>query len=185
MQQHIVLSKAEQEKAYTPVKNKYGYGWVIDSINGKRAVGHGGGIHGFVTNGLRVPEDGVCIVLLSNASDRSLEEITRNILALLYNKEYHLPKERKAISLPAATLQQYEGEYEINPNLHVTMTVKNGALAALPTGQSEKILLAEKEDVFFEKGDDIQVLFTRDDKGQVDAFVLHQGGRQTRCRKIK
>ena len=41
-----IISKASKEKAFTPVKNKYGYGWGIDSA-GKRRVGHGGGIHGF------------------------------------------------------------------------------------------------------------------------------------------
>ena len=69
LQKNKILSKEQQEKAYTPVKNNYGYGWGIDSIEGKRRVSHGGGIHGFVTNISRVPEDDICIVLLSNASD--------------------------------------------------------------------------------------------------------------------
>ena len=185
LQKNIVLSKAEQERAYTPVKNKYGYGWVIDSANGKRVTGHGGGIHGYVTNESRIAEDGVCIVLLSNASDRSLDEITKNIYAILYNKEYNIPKEKIAINLPAARLQQYEGEYEITPNLHVIIIAKDGGLAAQPTGQTEKLLSAEKEDVFFQADDDIKVVFTRNENKKVDAFILHQGGRQTKCKKIK
>lgn len=183
--QNIVLSKAEQEIAYTPVKNNYGYGWGIDSIEGKRRVGHGGGIHGFVTNESRVPEDDIDIVLLSNGSDRSLDNITQSIYAILYNKPYDLPKEKTIVFLSAETLKQYEGEYEIVPNLHVIMKVKDGELSAMPTNQTEKILHAEKEDFFFQKEEDVQVEFTRNDNKEVDGFILNQGGRQTKCKKIK
>lgn len=185
LMQNSVLSKAQQEKAYTPVKNKYGYGWVIDSIEGKRRVGHGGGIHGFITNESRVPEDDIDIVLLSNASDRSLEKITAGIYAILYNKPYDLPKVRMAIQLPSATMQQYAGEYEIRPDLHVTITVRDQVLVALPTNQSEKILYPEKDDFFFQKEEDVQVEFTRNAGKTVDGFILHQGGRQMQCKKVK
>lgn len=185
LMQNSVLSKAQQEKAYTPVKNKYGYGWVIDSIEGKRRVGHGGGIHGFITNESRVPEDDIDIVLLSNASDRSLEKITAGIYAILYNKPYDLPKVRMAIQLPSATMQQYAGEYEIRPDLHVTITVRDQVLVALPTNQSEKILYPEKDDFFFQKEEDVQVEFTRNAAKTVDGFILHQGGRQMQCKKVK
>ncbi len=185
LQSNSILSKAQQELAYTPVKNRYGYGWKIDSIQGKRRVGHGGGIDGFVTNLSRVPEDDICIVLLSNASDRSLEQITNSIYAILYNKEYELPRERKAIMLPAAVMQQYTGEYEIRPGLTVAISVKDNGLAAQPTGQSEKFILPEKEDMFFDTGDDVQLQFTRNEQKEVDGFVLIQRGRKTVCKKIK
>ncbi len=185
LEHNTVLSKAQQEMAYTPVRNNYGYGWGIDSIEGKRRVGHGGGIPGFITNESRVPEDDIDIILLSNASDQSLEDITNSIYAILYNKQYELPKERTVIKLPEETLKQYEGEYEIRPDLHVIMTIKDGELLASPTGQSPKNLHAEKEDFFFEMEEDVQVEFTRNDKKEVDALILYQGGRQMQCKKIK
>ena len=183
LEHNTVLSKTQQEAAYTPVKNNYGYGWGIDSIEGKRRVGHGGGIPGFITNISRVPEDDVCIILLSNASDQTLSDITKSIYAILYNKEYELPKERKIIMLPEETMKQYEGEYEIQPGFTVVMTEKDGELLATPTGQSTKTLYAEKEDFFFEKEEDVQVEFTRNDKKEVNGFILHQGGREIRAQK--
>ncbi len=182
---NTILTKAQQEKAYTPVRNKYGYGWGIDSLEGKRRVGHGGGIHGFITNIARVPEDDVCIVLLSNASDQTLEEITKTIFNVLYNKPYELPKERTIIKIPEETLRQYIGEYEVRPDLHVVISIKEGELIALPTGQSESVIHAEKEDFFFVKEQDIQVEFTRNDKKEVTGFILHQGGANVPCKKIK
>jgi len=55
----------------------------------------------------------------------------------------------------------------------------------MPTGQGTKILHAEKKDFFFEKEEDIQVEFTRNDKKEVDGFILHQGGGKFTCKKIK
>ena len=73
-----------------------------------------------------MPGDDIDIVLLSNASDRSLDDITKNIYAILNNKPYVLPKEKTTVFLPAETLKQYEGEYETGPDLHVIMKVKDG-----------------------------------------------------------
>jgi CubicO group peptidase (beta-lactamase class C family) len=185
LEHNVVLSKTQQEAAYTPVRNNYGYGWGIDSIEGKRRVGHGGGIPGFITNISLVPEDDVCIILLSNASNQTISDITQSIYAILYNKPYELPRERKIIMLPEETMKQYEGEYEIKTGFTVVMTKKDGELMATPTGQSTKTLYAEREDFFFEKEEDVQVEFTRNDKKEVNGFILHQGGREITCTKIK
>ncbi len=184
LQKNTVLSKVQQEKAYTPVKNKYGYGWGIDSIEGKRSVSHGGGIHGFITEISRVPEDDVCVILLSIASD-PLGDISKNIFAILYGKEYVLPKERIVMKLPEEKLKQYEGEYELNKNLHVIINLKDGELIAIPTGQRPEVLYAEKEDFLFLQSQDIQLEFTRNEKKEVDGFILHQGGQKIPCKKIK
>lgn len=185
LESYSILSMAQEEKAFTPIKNGYGYGWGIDSIEGKRRVGHGGGIHGYITNISRVPADDICIVLLSNASDQSLQKITSSIFDILYNKPYELPKERTAITLPEEKMKEYIGEYEIRPDLHVIMSVKDGVLIAAPTNQESKELYAEKEDSFFQKTEDIQLEFTRNDKKEIDGFVLHQGGRDMQCKKVK
>jgi CubicO group peptidase (beta-lactamase class C family) len=185
LQQNKILSKEQQEKAYTPIKNRYGYGWSIDSVEGKRRVSHGGGIHGFVTNISRVPEDDICIVLLSNTSDPAISEIAKSIFAILYDKEYSLPKERIAIKLPEEKLKEYEGEYEIRKDLHVIISLKDGELVAAPTGQRTDILYVEKEDLLFAKSADIQLAFTRNDKKEIDGFILHQNGAKIPCKKIK
>ncbi|MBX3253061.1 MAG: serine hydrolase [Chitinophagaceae bacterium] len=185
LENYTILSRADQEKAYTPVRNNYGYGWVIGSVEGKKKVGHGGGIHGYITNFTRVPEDDICIVLLSNASDKSLEEITDKILKQLYNRPYDLPKQRLSIALPEASLKQYEGSYEIRPDLKVVMSVKDGTLNATPTNQSVKVLSAEKEDFFFDPVDDVQVEFVKNFRNEVEGLLLYQGGRKIFCRKLK
>lgn len=182
---NVVLTSAQQEKAYTPVKNKYGYGWFIDSIFGKRVLTHGGGIHGFTSNFSRLPADDICIVLLSNTSSSALNSITKDIYAILYNKPYEIPQARKAITLPEEKLKEYPGEYTIKEGLNLIITLKDGQLIGSPTGQPSSILHAEKQDYFFVKGHDIRLKFTRNEKQELDGFILFQGGMEIKCPKIK
>lgn len=92
---------------------------------------------------------------------------------------------RKTVSLDAQTMLQYNGEYEIRPGLVVTINAKDSVLIASPTGQSDKILFAEKKDLFFENEEDVQLDFTRNDKNEIDGFVFHQSGQEIKCKKIK
>lgn len=182
---NIVLTSAQQEKAYTPVMNKYGYGWIIDSLYGKRILSHGGGIHGFTSMFSRMPADDVCIVLLSNTSSPALNDITKDIYAILYDKPYKVPLVRKEITVSEEKLKQYLGEYTIKEGLNLIVTVKDGQLIASPTNQPTSVLHPEKEDHFFVKEHDIRVKFTRNEKQEVDGFILFQGGMELKCPKIK
>jgi CubicO group peptidase (beta-lactamase class C family) len=184
LQNYSILPKALQEKAYTPVKNRYGYGWVIDSVEGKRKVAHSGGIHGFTSNFTRVPEDDIVVILLSNNSSPALGEMTTKILNALYKKPYTLPVARKAITLPEEKLKEYIGEYEINPQLKLAISVKDGNLWAQPTGQSPSTVFAEKEDFFFVKSPEVQLQFKRNEKNEVTGFTLFQGGATVECKKL-
>ncbi len=83
----------------------YGYGWDIDEMPiGNTAdrietVGHGGGIDGFNTQLTRIPSDQSFIVLLNNTGRAPLNEMTKAIAAILYDKTYDLPKKSVAQSL--------------------------------------------------------------------------------------
>jgi CubicO group peptidase (beta-lactamase class C family) len=61
-----VLNPASLEQAFTPHLEKYGYGWMIDTVDGMRALYHGGGIPGFVALIYRIPADETCIIVLLN-----------------------------------------------------------------------------------------------------------------------
>ena len=185
LEKNVILTRSQQEKAYSPVKNNYGYGWVIDSMDGKRVVSHGGGIHGFTSNFSRIPTDDVCIILLSNTSSPLLNNITTNVYSILYNKPYDIPKQRNAISISEEKLKQYTGEYTINEKIKLSITLKGSELKAAPNGDSPVILHPEKEDYFFVDQPDVQLLFTRNENQEVNGLILYQNGQETKCPKIK
>ena len=88
-----VLDKATLAQAYQPFKGPYGYGWELDSMAGRKTVGHNGRVYGFESKMTRVPEDDVFIVLLNNHSDGPwLHQIALNTMAILYGQPFSAPE---------------------------------------------------------------------------------------------
>ncbi len=50
-------------------------------------VGHGGGIDGFMTDIRRFPDDGVCVVVLSNLVPTPVDQIGRDLAAIAFGEE--------------------------------------------------------------------------------------------------
>lgn len=182
-----IISQASLQKAFTPHLSNYGYGWSIDSAYGKKTVGHGGGIPGFTSFILRVPEDETCIIVLNNrpTPQSAPEKIARDINTLLSGKEYAIPKARVAIQVDTALLKQYVGQYELRPGFIVTISLEDGHLMGQPTGQGKAELFAEKENFFFLKVVDAQVEFVKGPGNMIEKLVLYQNGRSMPGKKIK
>ncbi len=50
----------------------YGLGWMVGGYRGHRVVQHGGGIDGFLTELMLLPDDGIGLVVLTNSTSSSL-----------------------------------------------------------------------------------------------------------------
>ena len=61
-----VLPKSSLDKMWTPVKNDYGYGWMIAPRFGKKCVFHGGDLPGFHSLESRFPDQKVFVAVLTN-----------------------------------------------------------------------------------------------------------------------
>jgi len=179
-----VISQASLEKAYTPRLNKYGYGWFIDSVNGKRIVQHNGGIFGFTADFLRIHADDICIVVLCNKSE-NLTSITKGLTNILYGLPYEIPQERQSIQLSEEELKQYVGEYWINNELKVNVSLEGRQLKGQMTGQPKVDLFAQRKDLFFLKVVDAQLEFTRDSSGKVVKVIMYQGGAMIEAPKMR
>ncbi len=70
-----LLKKPALEQMWTAFKlingtsTNYGYGWGVSTLRGRRSIDHGGGIFGFSTYGLRVPDDRVYVAVLCNSDN--------------------------------------------------------------------------------------------------------------------
>ena len=179
-----VISKASIEKAFTPKLNKYGYGWMVDSIKGKRIIKHNGGIFGFTADMVRIPADDVCIILLCNES-ADLSPISRALTNIIYDLPYDIPQEKKFVQLPEDVLKSYVGEYWVSQDYKVNITLENAQLKAQVTGQPKVDLYAQKTDLFFVKIVDAQVEFKKDSTGKVQKLVFYQGGAMVEAVKVK
>jgi CubicO group peptidase (beta-lactamase class C family) len=180
------ILKTESWKAvFTPYKNKYGYGWGIDSLYGRLITAHSGGIHGYSSYIIRFPQDEVTVIVFDNSSSNALSTISKNVAAILFDQPYEIPAAQKQIRVDTAILKQYVGEYQLAPTFTITVSLEHGQLKAQATGQPQFDLYAEKENVFFLKVVDAKVEFVKDDKGVVTEMILYQNGQEPHGKKIK
>jgi CubicO group peptidase (beta-lactamase class C family) len=181
-----LLSAKSREAMVTVDKNNYAYGLVVNQQHNRKTVSHGGGINGFNTILARFPEEKVTIVVLRNADYGSPGpgKVSQDLAAIVFGEKYEIPRERVAIKIDPKILDAYVGQYELRPDLIVTITREGDSLMTQLTGQPKIELFPESETKFFLKVVDAQVSFVKDDKGAVTHLILHQGGDQ-KAKKIK
>jgi CubicO group peptidase (beta-lactamase class C family) len=93
------------------------------------------------------------------------------------------PKEKELITVSADFLRSYEGVFEIQPGFDLTITSLKNQLFAQATGQQKFELFAESNIKFFLKVVKASVLFHENEKGEINALTLNQGGRAMRAEK--
>lgn len=166
-----VLTKESLAKAYTPYLEGYGLGCWIDTIYQKRVISHGGNIEGFTSYFGRIPEDDVCVILLNNIYNREIESVGTAVLAILYDKPYHFFEQ---IKLSADILEKYVGNYEINARYHIKITRANDRLHAQIQNEPKFEIVADKENSFFAKDEDIRIKF-RANSDKTYKLVFYKG----------
>ena len=93
------------------------------------------------------------------------------------------PKEKELITVSADILKSYEGVFEIQPGFDLTITSLENQLFAQATGQQKFELFAESKTKFFLKVVKASVVFHVNEKGEINALTLNQGGRAMRAEK--
>ena len=91
-----LISKDAYIKMYAPEKEGYAYGWSVKTKNGRKSISHGGGINGFLTYILRVPDKKLCVVVLCNVTPANSEKVAQDLAAIVLGEEYEVPMEAKS-----------------------------------------------------------------------------------------
>ena len=192
-----VLSRATVQEMLSPVGvGDYAVGFSLQKMGQGWYFSHGGSNWGFQATLLAHKAKGYGLAIMTNADQGGavMAELSRRIqaayewdsLAQPVPRGYRPPVERKEIEVSVDILKTYVGEYQLTPEVTLTITLENGALHAQPTGQTKVQLAAEKVDAFFlRQGGNAQVTFTKGPSGEVTALVLEQGGRTQTARKVK
>lgn len=172
-----IVSKASLDRMITPFKNDYALGVTSSLVNGRRVIAHGGGIDGFNTHLAYYPDSKTVVVVLSNVNGIVPGTLSGQLGALMHGESVMLTSERKAITVPAATLQKYAGAYELAPGAVMTITLEGDSLMGQLTGQGKLPIFPQSETLFFLKVVDAQIEFAAD----ASSLVLHQNGRSTKA----
>ncbi|HET6890945.1 MAG TPA: serine hydrolase [Pyrinomonadaceae bacterium] len=184
------LSQKSLDAMFTPVSGNYGYGWFVNKQFNRLAISHPGGMPGSSAMITRYPEDKLLIVVLSNLENSQIIRASNDLAAIVLGEKYEAPRVRTVVKISPKVLEPYAGDYEDRPGRITRILVANGTLtlqlAANAVGQIDPIpMSAESETEFFDPLHDTQVVFVKDDSGQVMKIVLRINGREFHAKKIK
>jgi CubicO group peptidase (beta-lactamase class C family) len=97
-----LVPRKSLEAMFTPHKDNYGYGWIIDKKFGSARYSHGGGIMGFVTTIERYPDEKLLVVALSNLENAPVWSIGSDLAAMAKGEKYTIPVDSKKVAGKAA-----------------------------------------------------------------------------------
>jgi CubicO group peptidase (beta-lactamase class C family) len=180
-----LISKESYATMYTPIKSNYAYGWMVTTRGGRKQIEHGGGINGFATENLRYPDQKLCVIVLCNVLPSNPGRVAHDLAAIALGESYQLPSVRKVAKVDPKLYDAYAGRYEVGPNVVATFTREGDRLMTQLTNQPKFEVFPESETTFFLKVVDATVNFVQDDKGKVTHIVIHQGGRDTKAKRLE
>lgn len=171
----------------TPVKlppgvdgMSYGYGLVMSSINRLPSIGHGGGLNGWSSDLLWLPQQRCTVIALANAlppaAGRAPAGITRTIVGKFLAADIaKVPPPTEDPAVDKKSYADFAGRYAYQGAV-MTVTAEGGRLHSQLTGQSKFEIFPSAPDEFFWKVTDAQVVFLRNEEREVTAAQHTQGG---------
>ena len=190
-----VMNAESFKAATTPIElppnvdgMKYGYGLVMSEFKRLPAIGHGGGLNGWSSDLLRLPDQHCTVVVLANALPPPPELAPTKILhaaaeKLLADEIKKIPQLTEDKSVDPITFTAFAGRYDYMGAI-MTVSVEDDHLFAQLTGQPKYEILPKSADEFFWKVTDAQVAFLRDQKGKVIAARHSQNGNTFKAPKL-
>lgn len=174
-----IISAESRKMAHTPETLNdgevldYGYGWGVGNIQGVPMIQHGGGINGFLSASLVLPEEKLFVAVLSNCNCNPPGTVANKLAALAIDKPYNWEK----IDLSDEELQSYQAVYEQAKkgnepeNLRI-ITYEKGQLFSLRSGGTRyKIFPFDKDQFYFE--DSLSTLeFNRNANGEIESVTM-------------
>ena len=175
------LLSADSLKAMTtPGKGDYGLGLMIHNEDGIKVTEHGGGIEGFNTNLIYVPDKHICVVVLANVNGAAPGQMGQQLLDVTLGKPVLLATERKAVPIAEEELQKFVGVFALMPNFSLTIAQAQGGLTAQGTGQPALPMMyqgmKDGHPRFFITAVGAEIEFVPDATGAIQSLILHQNG---------
>jgi len=184
-----LLPAAAKQIMWTPFRENYAYGWTVAPpapalFGGYPRQAHTGGINGFASVIVRLPEPNLTVIVLANNDTANPSAVARDIAAIYFGQSYTIPAIRTVARVDPAIFDQYAGRYELAPGFILTMTREGGSLMTQATGQGKFELFPESETTFFAKVTEITVAFVKGPDGKVTHAVVTQGGQARQAKRI-
>ncbi len=175
---YSVVRKETLDKAFTEFHlangkgTGYGYGWFLRELQGSPTIEHGGGINGFLTNGVYLPREDVFVAVLTNSTTNPPDFVSLKMAALMIGKPYNLSE----APFDSSTPEEYRGIYENDEKTTRTISVDNNKLFVQSKGGFMTQLSPYKKDKFFIPNSFATIEFRRDPATRINSMVVDDRG---------
>ncbi|MDN2676310.1 serine hydrolase [Janthinobacterium sp. SUN033] len=156
---------------------KIGLSWLLEQRQGQAYAWHSGQTGGYSSYAAFTTDGKRGVVVLTNTA-RDVDALGLSTL-LPGTPLPPLKKPQAAIDVPRAALAEYVGEYPLDKDFTLTVSLGKQGLEAAGTGMGSAPLFASAKDQFFFRAIDAELAFTRDAAGKIASAVLKQSGQDT------
>jgi CubicO group peptidase (beta-lactamase class C family) len=173
------------EKAWTEYKlsngkgTRYGYGWFISQVQGSRSIEHGGGINGYLTNGIYLPKEDVFVAVFSNSTAKGPDAVSTKMAAIAIGK----PFTHTETPVPAEIIDQYPGVYEDEGGSQRLITKEDTKLFSQRSGGAKIQMKQFATDKFFFDDYFMILTFKRDASEKITGVETDERGALTAFNK--
>ncbi len=179
-----LLSPASVKKMTTPFKDDYGFGLLVQLVNGHLAFNHAGLIEGFRTTMAYYPDDKLTVIVLGNLMDIAPLEIASKLGALAFGEKVVMTSDRRQVKVDPRLFDGYLGQYQL-PAFVLIVTREGDRLFVQEAGQPKIEIFPQSERDYFLKGFDAQITFETDSQGRASELILHQMGVDQLAKRIE
>jgi D-alanyl-D-alanine carboxypeptidase len=171
-----LLKQASLQRAWTPYVLKdgtptgYGFGWGRWQYEGHTVIEHNGGIHGFSTVGIRMPDDRVYVAVLTNRDYDSPDDIALRLAALAAGKPL---RPSVAVQIKPEEMDALVGVYQSNGREAYQVRREGARLTIQKNAGRQTEVFPLSPTVFFYEPEGVDRLtFTKDAAGKVTGLKV-------------
>lgn len=162
-----LVSKEWLKKAHTPYRladgsdTRYGYGWSLGALQGSPTIEHGGSINGFQSILTYLPQEDLCVVVLSNNENNEPMDAASRLAGVAIGKPYDF----KPIPITVDEMNAYTGVYENEQGQQRIIFIENGRLTSKRVSGGQYPLVCFAPDRFYFENSLTTAEFVREKPG--------------------
>ena len=158
-------------------ESNYGFGIVVGELRGQTLYEHGGGIFGFSTHLMYLPDSELTVVVLQNTDSGKAGfqpgETARRLAAFALGEPY---PDAVAVEVDPDSLRSAEGVYRIDDDSVRVLRVVDGKLTSKRTGGPRFDLIPVAEDDYVYQDSLTRMRIERDETGDAVAMLFQADG---------
>ena len=168
----------------------YAFGLSVGPYRGLKTVGHAGGDAAYRSFAFWFPDHRFGVVVLSNFGSFNPQQTAMKIAdiyladKLAAEAPKTAPVERKAVKVDAAILESYAGRYLLDGRTLVTITKEGDKLMGQPGNSPKAEMIPLSETTFFVKEANSELMFERDEKGNVVRFTMKNDSQSQSAKRL-